>query len=293
MRPEEIPWLSLDELQRRYAGVLFDAYGVLVDHCGPLPGAGDLLGRLRADGRFYCVVTNNSSMLPETTSARYRGWGLDLPAERIITSGSLLPEHFAAEGLQGSRCAVLGGADAKTYVRRAGGEVVPLSADATVDVLVVCDQRGYPLLEGLDAALSLLFRQLDAGRQPRLVLPNPDPFYPAEAGRYGITAGSLALILEAALARRYPGAPGIEFVRLGKPHAPMFREALRRAGGVAPLLMVGDQLETDIRGALSAGVDAALVTGGVTRLDAALAAGGCRPTWLLEPFAGAPGAPCR
>jgi len=266
---------------RRYGGVLFDAYGVLVDHSGPLPGAAELLARLQAEGRFVCVLTNNASMLPETTARRYQGWGLPLCAEQIVTSGSLLREFFVDAELQGSRCAVLGGQDAETYVRRAGGEVVPLTVEADVDVLVVCDQRGYPLLQGLDTALSLLFALLDRGRRPHLVLTNPDPIYPAAPGSFGITAGSLALVLEAALGRRYPGERDLSFTRLGKPHPPMYQEARRRAGGRAPLLMVGDQLETDVRGALEAGLDAALVSGGVTRTGGELPPGARPPTWLL------------
>jgi ribonucleotide monophosphatase NagD (HAD superfamily) len=46
-------------------------------------------------------------------------------------------------------------------------------------------------------------------------------------------------------------------------------------------VMVGDQLATDILGAHNAGLDSALVTTGVTRLDA-VPHDAPRPTWVLE-----------
>ena len=47
--------------------------------------------------------------------------------------------------------------------------------------------------------------------------------------RSGFTSGAIALLLETALARRYPHEPP-RFVRLGKPHRPLFDEAARRRG---------------------------------------------------------------
>lgn len=42
----DIPSVSIDDLIERYETLLFDAYGVLVDRDGPLPGAIGLLNRL-------------------------------------------------------------------------------------------------------------------------------------------------------------------------------------------------------------------------------------------------------
>ena len=54
-----------------------------------------------------------------TAAARYRGYGPPLEADRIITSGALLAPYFAAHGLVGRRCAVLGAADSIAYVEQA------------------------------------------------------------------------------------------------------------------------------------------------------------------------------
>lgn len=272
----------MEELLARGSVLLLDAYGVLVDGSGALPGAPELIRRLNARGRPYFVLTNDASKLPSTGVRRYRGMGLELTEERMITSGGLLEAHFRAHHLVGARCLVLGPEDSKVYVRRAGGEVVELedAAPSSVDVLVIGDESGYPFLEGLDAALTLAFAKMDRGAPLELILPNPDLIYPQSPGRFGFASGGVALLLEAALKLRYPGRQGTTFTRLGKPFAPIFEAAVERAG-TRDLIMVGDQLETDIRGARAFGIPSVLVQSGITRPIEGPLPPEIRPDYLL------------
>jgi HAD superfamily hydrolase (TIGR01450 family) len=277
----DVPETDVAALLRRYDVLLLDAYGVLVHSAGALPDAADFIGRLNAEGKLYYVLTNDASKLPSTAAARYRGYGLAIDAERIITSGLLLERHFAEHRLSGARCLVLGTEDSRRYVERAGGQLVaPLDS---FDVLVVADEFGYPFLETVDQTLSGMFRAIDRGRAVHLVLPNPDLIYPAPHG-FGIAAGSIALVFEAALRLRYPDRGDLRFTRLGKPHAAMFAEALRRAG-TRNMIMIGDQLETDIGGARDFGLDAALVDTGVSTASLTAGPARLRPTYLLRSLA--------
>jgi len=273
-----IPETDVAALLRRYDVLLFDAYGVLVHSAGALPGAAELVARLNAAGKPYYILTNDASKLPATAAGRYQGYGLAIDPERIVTSGLLLEPHFAAHHLGGARCVVLGTDDSRHYVSRAGGEIV--RPQESFDVLVVADEFGYPFLETVDQTLSGLFRAVDRQHAVQLVLPNPDLIYPAPDG-FGIAAGSIALVFEAALRLRYPHRSDLRFTRLGKPHAAMFAEALRRTG-TRNMVMVGDQLDADIGGAHDFGLDSALVDTGVN--TPALAAGPTRlhPTYLLR-----------
>lgn len=277
-RDDDPPRRRLPDLLSAYDGVLLDAYGVLNDARGALPGAAALIERLHAGATPYWVVTNDASRLPATLAARLRDLGLPaIDADRIITTGALLAPWYAEHGLAGAPTVVLGPPDSRRYVELAGGRPVALAADADFAVLVVADEASYEFLPAVDAALSAVARLHRRGAPPRLCLPNPDLIYPAGPERFGFTAGAAALLLEAALERRL-GQP-IAFERLGKPHRPIFAEAVRRAGS-ARLLMVGDQLETDIAGALGAGLDAALLVTGISTWRADRA--GPRPTYLLE-----------
>jgi HAD superfamily hydrolase (TIGR01450 family) len=271
--------VTLGDLVATHAALFLDAYGVLVDGHGALPDAHAAIADLNARGANYVVLTNDASRLPETLEARFARFGLAIPRARIVSSGDLIGPWFQARGLQGARCVVLGSGDSAVFVRAAGGEVVAPAVDAEVDVVVVCDEAGYPFLDTVEAVMSMLFRSLDAGRVPLLLNPNPDLLYPKSEGLFGFTAGTVVLMLEAALAMRYPGA-GLRFERLGKPHAPIFEEACRRAG-TRNAVMIGDQLRTDVLGANAFGIASALITTGLTRAEDA-AQGEIRPTYLLH-----------
>jgi glycerol-1-phosphatase len=273
---------SIDQLIERYDALLFDAYGVLVHVSGPMPGAPELVARLNHIDKPYCIVTNDASRLPDKAATRYRRYGLAVDAGNIITSGALLPEYFAKHGLRGSRCVVLGPADSRRYVELAGGEVVP--ADAAFDVLVIGDESGFPFLETVDTALTTLFKLLDAGRTVHLVLPNPDLIYPSGVDSFGIAAGGVAMLFEAALHRRYRDRPGLEFARLGKPYPHLYEAAMARCD-TRDVVMIGDQLETDIAGANGCGIDSALITTGVSVDDMASLPEALRPTWRIGSLA--------
>lgn len=269
------PYTDIDALLERYDALLFDAFGVLVSQGGALPGAPELIRRLNDDGRDYLIVSNDASRTLETCAAFYGGFGLDIPEAHIVTSGSLIAPFFEERALRGARAAVLGPEDSQRMVRDAGATLVGVNDG--FDVLVIGDESGFPFVETVDDVITQLFRAYAKGRDVTLLLPNPDPLYPKGDDAYGIAAGSVALLIESALSRRFPGRP-LAFHRLGKPSKPIFDEAKRRLAGRS-LVMLGDQIETDVRGALDAGLDVALVETGVDRWSEASR---LTPTWRLS-----------
>src|SRR5262249_44535638 len=86
---------TMPALLDRCDGVLLDACGVLVDGSGVLPGAAPLLDELARRGTPYAIVTNDASRSPATCAARFAARGIAVAAERVVTSGSLLPGYFA------------------------------------------------------------------------------------------------------------------------------------------------------------------------------------------------------
>lgn len=270
--------VTIEALIERYPVLLFDAYGVLVHASGPLEGAAELIERLERIGKPYYLLTNDASKLPETAARTLQGYGLAVPPERIIPSGALLASHFETQGLRGSPTVVLGPADSAAFVEQAGGRVVPHSEP--FEVLVVGDESGFPFLETVEAVLSALFERLDRGEAVRLVLPNPDLIYPKADRGFGFASGSVALIFEAALALRYPDRAPLRFVRLGKPYPAIFEEAARRSG-TREMVMLGDQFETDIRGANAFGIPSVLVGTGINSTRWAAVPPPLRPTYHL------------
>jgi HAD superfamily hydrolase (TIGR01450 family) len=270
---------TISELLASYDGVLLDAYGVLVDGRGALPGARELIDALNGRGIPYAIVTNDASRSQATYERRFAGLGLAIPGDRVVSAGSLLPGYFRAKGLAGARTCVLGTADSIAFVVEGGGVPVDVVAGMEVDAVAVCDDSGTPFLEGIELAVSALVRAVEAGRTPAFVLPNPDLVYPKGPGELGFTAGAMALLIETALARRFPGHQ-VELDRLGKPMPHIFREAQQQLG-VSRVVMIGDQLETDVVGALAAGIDVALLAGVSRWVPHAT----LTPTYLLDRLA--------
>jgi len=271
--------IIVEDLIERYPVLLLDAYGVLVNSTGALPGAAGFIDELNRIGKPYYLLTNDASKLPQTAASRYLGYGLAIDSDRIITSAGLLKNYFKSNHLTGARCAVLGPEDSRQYVRDAGGEVV--APTGGFDVVVIADEDGYPFVETVDRVLSELIHKVQRREKFKLVLPNPDLIYPKADRDFGITSGSIALIIEAALQLRYPSRPDLCFDRLGKPNPAIFREARRRSG-TESMVMIGDQLETDIRGAREFGLDSVLVDTGVADPANSNIQGHLQPTYRLR-----------
>lgn len=265
-------------LMDRYDGFLLDSFGVLLSSAGAIPGARELIDALHRRQLPYLVLTNDASRRAHTKAAWYHRLQIPIPAERIITSGALVAPWFQAAGLHGAHCVVLGTDDARLDAQDAGARLVE-PGDDRAQVIIAADDDGFDFLPAVEETLSQIFRAVDAGRTPRLLLPNPDLIYPKGEGRYGLTSGSIALLIEEALRLRYPDLT-LRFERLGKPHAPIFEAAADRLG-TRNLVMIGDQLGTDILGAQQVGFAAALVDTGLARWGHHTRSSPITPDWLL------------
>ena len=268
---------SLNALLETYDGFLLDAYGVLVTGRGPLEGAADFVQLLRDRGKAFSIVTNDASRLAETCAERYQSLGIHIEAHEVLTSGSMITEVFQEETLKGAKTMVLGTDDTRTYVTRGGGELLALEPGLEPEIVVVADEGGYNFLESVEAVLSALCKVIDAGRTPRLYVANPDIIYPKREGEFGYTGGAVAMLLEAGLNRRYPDRDN-RFTGLGKPYSPIFNAAKKRHPD-GKLVMVGDQLDTDILGANNAGIDSVLMLSGVAPSSYE---SGPQPTYVLK-----------
>ena len=279
--PGEFPReISVEGILSAYEGILFDAFGVLVQGHGAIPGAVRLIDRLNRSGFPYWIVSNGSCFSVARTAESYQCRGLNIPEDRVITSGSLVPVWLKKHGFSGSRLRILG-PDSCSFMARESGST--LTGGDDFDVLIIGNQSGYPLLATVDQIISALFRRMDAGTMPALLLPNPDLIYPGKPGSFGMTCGMVATVIESALRVRYQGAAP-EFVRLGKPFSPIFEEARRRAGHLK-LVMIGDQMDTDIRGAIGVGLDSILIGTGVSRpYEPGTYEGAVQPTFRMPSF---------
>ncbi len=274
--PERI---AFDALADRHDAILFDAYGVLVNAAGALPGAADAVAHLIARDQPFLVVTNDASRSPERASARFTKLGIPVRPEHVLSSGMLIAPALDEHGMRGKRVVVLGTGDSANYARQIGAMVVDPDPADPADAVVVADEGGFDTLGMLDDTLSMIIAAHARGRRTVLLLANPDLVYPSGNGTFGLTAGSLAGMLERALDLLL-GQDAPRFEVLGKPAARHFETALELVG-TRNAVMLGDTLHTDIAGAREVGIASAIVLTGVTT-EAQVAAGVHAPTYLMS-----------
>lgn len=270
--------ISMEALTQQYDALMFDAYGVLVSRQGMLPGVREVLTTLNERRIPWWIVSNGSSR-PQNAYGRYfRDLGMPVKDDQIVVSGALLTPFFAERDLVGQPTLTLGPEGSRELARLAGG--CPVSPGEDFSVLVIGNQTGFHFPDDWDLMLTTLIGRIESGKETTLIVPNPDLIFPRGEGRWGVTSGALGRMLEDILHQRFGAGNFPEIHRLGKPHRPVFVEARRRAG-TDSVAMLGDQLDTDIRGAKDFGIDAVLVKGGVTPVDSDRLAD-CPPDWILQ-----------
>lgn len=252
------------ELIERYDGFLLDAYGVLVDSHATLAGGNEFLTELRSLKKPFCIISNDGSTTPQAKAARWEKRGLKIEPEQLLTPWSVLAAKLGPLKAAGKSGFVIGTELSEEMLRRAGGRVS--RGDEIPEVIYLADEQAEPFMEKCDRALSLALRsEREKGKLPELALLNPDLVYPAENG-YGFTAGAIALMFEGGL-ERLTGRP-CRFTQVGKPGPEIFELGLEYLGiPKERVVMIGDQWETDIRGARAAGLDSVLATTGLGHPD--------------------------
>lgn len=268
--------VTAKELLTRYDALLLDAYGVLVDASGVLPHAVSFIAALKHANKKFFIVTNDASRTEDTIAARFAGLGLPISTQQIISSAGLLVRHFERAHLTGADTLVVGSADARAYVARAGGKVLQPEGEVvpSARAIVICDATGDDTVAHVECVINTVVARAERGEPVDLILCNPDLIYPKGPGTYGLTSGALMLLVESSLRTRLHVSLMPTIKRLGKPFGDIFDEAKRRAGSDR-LGLVGDQLGTDVLGARDAGIDSILVGTGLTQV---------RPGEVLQPM---------
>lgn len=250
--------LDLDHAAAR--GFLLDMDGVVYRGDRPIPAARRFLAALDSRGIPWLMLTNHSCRTPAAIARVLGKMGIDAAPERILTAAQATAGWLARRGIRrvfaiGEAGLLQALADQGITIRERGAEAVVVGLDRQV---------GY-------AQLATAHRLIATGLP--FIATNPDATYPGAEGDEP-ECGMLLAALVATTRRR----PRI----IGKPSRAMFVEACARIGlPPSALTMIGDRLDTDIRGARRAGIRAALVlTGHTTR--AMLAISGIRPDLVLE-----------
>lgn len=222
-------------------GVLVDLGGVVFVGDRLLPGAAGALARLRGAGVPLRFLTNTTRRSVRRLVADLARMGLALDPAEVLSPALLARRHLAQNGLAPHLLVHPDLEEEFAGLPEGGGEAVVMG-DAG-------ERFTY-------AALNAAYRRLEAGAEFLALAMNRN-FRDADGG-LSLDAGPFVRALEY--------ASGRQATVLGKPSAIFFGLALEALGcAPAEAVMVGDDAEADVAGAMAAGLKGVLVRTGKYR----------------------------
>lgn len=220
------------------AAILLDWDGCVAIDNRPLDSA---ITFLRQVIDRVAVLSNNSTHLPEDFAAILALHGIALPPERILLAGTETVRRYRAPAVP---TILLASLRIRRFARESGMQLVRERARQVI--LIRDTEFNYGKLERVVDALS---------RGASLVVANNDRSHPGRDGRIVPETGALLAAIQQCL-------PDVRPDILGKP-GPLLFERACAVLGIAPhdAVMIGDNLETDVKGALALGMQPILIGG--------------------------------
>jgi len=251
-------------------GILFDLDGVLYNSEEPIPGASETLAWLRDRQIPHLFVTNTTSRGRDALAAKLARFGIPAEAIQIMTPCEAAADWLRSQSARGVALFLRPAARAAFD----GLELLTDDAESGANYVVIGD-----LGSSWDfATLNRAFRLLHAHPESKLIALGMTRYWKAQDG-ISLDVAPFVAALE--------NAAGRKALVFGKPAAAFFNAAANRLGiPNSDILMVGDDIESDIAGAQGAGMRAALVrTGKFREMDLD---GPVKPDVALESVAALP-----
>lgn len=248
--------------------VLADLDGVVYSGPGAIPHAVESLLEVERTRRLG-YITNNASRTDASVASHLSELGLHAIAEDVVTSPQAAMRLLAETVPPGETILIVGGEGLVVEAEKAG-YVVTRSADDAPKAVVQGFAPDVGWAQLAEAAFALKVPEEDGGIP--WIATNTDWTIPQSRG-IAPGNGTLVSAVHTAVGRLATVA--------GKPEVPIFEAAVARFGAKKPLF-IGDRLDTDILGAVRAGIASALVVTGVDRPKHVLAAPhGSQPKYIL------------
>ena len=260
---------SKGALYTNFDAALLDLDGTAYSGKLPIEHAATAAEEAREAGLKIGFVTNNASRTPLTVAEQLKELGFKAEPKDIMTSAmdviAVMSEHLD----EGASVYVVGGEGLRQALREAGYVLVDSA-----------DEEPAAVVQGFDA--SVTWAQLTEAafalqRGAQYFATNLDATLPQERG-FALGNGALVRAVSYATRKRPVAA--------GKPEPGIYQRAAELLDSENPIA-VGDRLETDILGAVAAGIPALHVLTGVHDARAVICAPrGQRPSYLAMDMRG-------
>lgn len=256
-------------------GLIIDMDGVLWHGKQAMDGLEAFFELLRGRQLPFVLATNNASLTQQQYIEKLKEMGVSVTAEEVLTS-SMATATFLKENLPADkkRVFVIGEEGLKKPLQDQGFVLTDLY-QVNQPAKGITGEGADIVVSGLDRTLSwdkLATATLNIRAGAAFYATNADTTLPTELGEVMGNGGVLAA-LEA--------ATGVRPICIGKPEPILYQQALKILGtDEANTIAIGDRLNTDILGAVNAGIRSIMVLTGVST-EADLQDVDYQPTWLL------------
>lgn len=253
-------------LALKYKAVFLDSYGVIKNYKGLIEGAQQTITFLRKNNVAVRILTNDASRSQDQQVESFHKLGFtNIEAHEVITSG-MMAKQFLQHKIRSGKIAYLGTENSAHYILQSGLEHisvnnVDLNDTSDIAAFVFLDDEGFDWNVDINKTVNLLRR-----KNIPVIVANSDKLYPVSKNNVAVATGGIAKLVESMLNKK--------FIHFGKPDSQMFMYAfdeLNKFGSFSKneILMVGDNLNTDILGGNRFGVNTTLVLSGNTSAEEA------------------------
>jgi HAD superfamily hydrolase (TIGR01458 family) len=227
-------------------GILLDLDGVLTISGRALDGALDAIAWLRSTGMPFKTLTNTTTKTRRDLFSQLKAAGFDLQADELLTAATAAADYLRRHH-PGARCFLITKSDLS-----ADFEDVEVT-DGDADVVVIGGAEDAFTYPNLNHAFQMLMNGAVLLAMHRGLYWQTDQGLMLDAGAY---------------VRGLEAAAGVEATLVGKPARSFFDSAVAALGVSAEaIVMVGDNVTSDVNGAQRAGLRGVLVRTGSFRPD--------------------------
>ena len=228
-------------------GFLIDMDGVMYGGDTMIPEADTFISRLVKDNIPFMFMTNNSQRTRLEAVRKLNRLGIKVTEGHIYNSAMATVKFLASQIPEGT-----------AFVLGEGGLLASLHENG---IRMVTSEPDFVVLgEGRNFTLEMVQRAVDmilAGA--KFVITNRDPS-PKKKGWDNLGISATAAMIEE--------ATGIKAFVIGKPSPVMMRGARKALGlEAAETTIIGDTMDTDIRGGVQMGYKTILVLSGITKRE--------------------------
>jgi 4-nitrophenyl phosphatase len=255
--------------------LIIDMDGVLWHGSIPLPGLNDFFQTLRNLNLRFILATNNASLTQDQYVHKLADMGVIVAPHEILTSAMATALYLADHNNP---------ANTRIFVVGEEGATQPLlERGFTLTGLYEVKKHNDPSQQGADIVVcgkdqtltwdKLATATLNIRAGAQFIGTNADTTLPTERG---ITHGNGAILAALQV------ATGVTPTCIGKPEPIMYQQAMKLLkADITETIAIGDRLETDILGAIRAGIRSLMVLTGISS-EADLKISDYQPTWVMQ-----------